>query len=310
MALVPIPSSILDRLGKLIFSFLWGSTHQHKKFHLVDWHLLARPCILGGWGIKHLHCFSLSLRMKNFWYALNSTGIWYHLISSKYMRNMPLHSWLRKKKFCYGATSPIWKGFLKTLPWIGRGILWQVGCGSEIIIGVDPVAGMHSSFTLPAEMREYLADYGISTLDQARNHTSIADGYWFTAEELDLCAEWKSLCNSYINGLEFNRIRLKDSPDSLIWSHSNFVGQISAAKGYECIFVDFVAGVHSPVIDSLWKVNIPLKLVCFCWLLVNGKILTWDHLQRRKIVGPSWCSLYKDNEESTNHLFVEIEPKC
>ena len=36
MALVPIPSSILDKLRKMIFSFLWGSSSKTKKFHLVD----------------------------------------------------------------------------------------------------------------------------------------------------------------------------------------------------------------------------------------------------------------------------------
>ena len=75
MALVPIPSSILDKLKKLIFSFLWGSSAKQKKFHLVDWHLLARPISLGGWGIKHLPSFSLSLRLKSFWNALNNNEI-------------------------------------------------------------------------------------------------------------------------------------------------------------------------------------------------------------------------------------------
>ena len=36
MALVPIPKSILDKLRILIFSFLWGSTPDNKKYHLVD----------------------------------------------------------------------------------------------------------------------------------------------------------------------------------------------------------------------------------------------------------------------------------
>ena len=92
MALVPIPSSILDKLRKLIFSFLWGSSSKHKKFHLVDWHLLARPTSLGGWGIKHLPSFSISLRLKILWITLNNNGIWHQLLSVKYMKKQPLHS--------------------------------------------------------------------------------------------------------------------------------------------------------------------------------------------------------------------------
>ena len=105
-----------------------------------------------------------------------------------------------------------------------------MGNGTYVLIGVDPVVGMGNSFTLPANLRAYLADYGISTLEQARNNTSFAKGYWFTAEELDLCEEWKFHWESYIKGLEYNRIRLKDLRDSLLWSHSNYGGHIKCCK--------------------------------------------------------------------------------
>ena len=77
----------------------------------------------------------------------------------------------------------------KTFHWIGKGILWQVGNGSDIRLGVDPVVGLGNSFFLPDELRSYLEDYGINTLAQARNKTSCAAGYSFTAEELDLCGD-------------------------------------------------------------------------------------------------------------------------
>ena len=48
LSLVPIPASILDKLRKLIFSFLWGSSSKNKKFHLADWQLLARLTSLSG----------------------------------------------------------------------------------------------------------------------------------------------------------------------------------------------------------------------------------------------------------------------
>ena len=94
MALTLIPQSILDKLRRLIFSFLWGSSPKNKKFHLVDWNLLVRLTTMGGWGIKLLTWFSLSLRLKSFLHALNSNGIWYQILSAKYMKKFPLHLWL------------------------------------------------------------------------------------------------------------------------------------------------------------------------------------------------------------------------
>ena len=95
----------------------------------------------------------------------------------------------------------IWKGFLHTLPWLGGGLIWKVGNGRAIRLGLDPIVGQGSSFLLPFDLREYLLDYGICMLDQARNHTSCAQSYWFSAADLDLWGEWKMLWDSYIMGI-------------------------------------------------------------------------------------------------------------
>ena len=90
--------------------------------------------------------------MKSFWHALNSSGIWHQLIAVKYMKNMSLHSWFRGKNFKVWNASIIWRGFLSTLAWIGKGLLWHVGDVSAIRLGADPVVGMGSSFILPREL--------------------------------------------------------------------------------------------------------------------------------------------------------------
>ena len=48
----------------------------------------------------------------------------------------------------------------------------------------------------------------------------------------------------------------------------------------------------------------PSKGKIFTLCTLANKIPTWDHLQKRQIAGPGWCSLCKDNEENTNHLFL------
>ena len=163
---------------------------------------------------------------------------------------------------------------------------------------------MGSSFFLPSDLRAYLEDYGICTLAQARNNTPFASGYWFTADDLDLCGDWKTLWENYVRGLEYNRIRLNDLRDKLLWSHSNFVGPLTAAKGYDCIILNSCLEERNPVIDSLWTLNIPTKIACFIWLLVKGRILTWEQLQSRGFHGPSRCVLCERNSENILHLFL------
>ena len=102
------------------------------------------------------------------------------------MKNLSVQSWCRLKKFRHWNVSLIWMGFIKTLHWIGNGLIWQVGNGSEVRVGADPIVGLGCSYILSDELRTFLEDYGIITLDQAKNH---ATGHWFSAEELDLCED-------------------------------------------------------------------------------------------------------------------------
>ena len=175
----------------------------------------------------------------------------------------------------------IWKGFLHTLPWLGGGLIWKVGNGRAIRLGLDPIVGQGSSFLLPLDLREYLEDYGISTLDQARNLTTFAQNYWFSAADLDLDGDWKTLWENYIVGLEYGRIRISKNFDSLLWSHYQYVGVLTAAQGYECIVSSFCLVGQSQVLDLLWNLKIPKNVCCFIWLMLRNRILTWDQLQRR-----------------------------
>ena len=69
--------------------------------------------------------------------------------------------WLRKKSFSSRNVSLIWRGFLQVLPWMGMHLAWQVGNGDSILLGIDPIVGSHSTFSLPEELRLYLEDLNI-----------------------------------------------------------------------------------------------------------------------------------------------------
>ena len=96
---------------------------------------------------------------------MNNGGIWHQILKAKYMKNMTVHNWCRIKYFRHWDISIIWKGFLETLQWIGKGLIWLVGNGSEVRVGADPIVGLGCSFILSDDLRLYLEDYGICTLN-------------------------------------------------------------------------------------------------------------------------------------------------
>ena len=66
LGLAPILASVLHKLRSIMFGFLWGSTKNNRRYHLVNWKSLSWPKEYEGWGIKNLNWFSIALRLKKF----------------------------------------------------------------------------------------------------------------------------------------------------------------------------------------------------------------------------------------------------
>ena len=107
---------------------------------------------------------------------------------------------------------------------MGYHLAWQVGDGESIFLGVDPIVGLHTSFSLPENLRSYLEDLDISTLSQAHNSLPNAQSYWYTIDDLDLGGTYKQAWNVYIEGLLCGGIRLSERPDALVWDYNNKKG--------------------------------------------------------------------------------------
>ena len=129
------PKSILNLLRRAIFSFLWGSSEDHQKIHLVCWKTVSAPIEYGGWDIKNLELFGISLRLKSMWQLLMGNGISSRIITHKYIKNIPLVEWIRARKFNVSGTSYFWNGFIRIVSWITGQLGWKVGNGSNIRLG-------------------------------------------------------------------------------------------------------------------------------------------------------------------------------
>ena len=101
--------------------------------------------------------------------VLNNNGLWHQVLISKYLKNISIVSWLRKKNFSNRHVSVFWKGFIHTLPWIGKFLAWHVGNGMDIQLGIDPIIGTQSCPELRSDFRDYLKDLGITNLSQENN---------------------------------------------------------------------------------------------------------------------------------------------
>ena len=101
--------------------------------------------------------------------VLQNDCLWHQVLINKYLKNISLVDWIQGKKFISHGGSVIWSGFLQTLPWLGRGLAWQVGSGNNILLGIDPIVGASNSLSLPTRLLAYPADLEITTLSSACN---------------------------------------------------------------------------------------------------------------------------------------------
>ena len=185
---------------------------------------------------------------------------------------------------------------------MGLHLAWQVGNGENILLGIDPIVGFRSSYSLPEDLRSYLEDLNVCSLAQARNTLS-SRSYWYTLEDLDIGGSYSTIWNNYIESLIGAGIRLSNSSDDLVWTYKKNAGSITAKAVYDCIVFSHSPPAPSPAESSLWNRALPNKISCFIWLSIRNRILTWENLQKRGYHGHGICVLCCKDEETVEHLF-------
>lgn len=100
--------------------------------------------------------------------------------------------------------------------------------------------------------------------------------------------------------------------DKLLWKHSSS-GEYSVKKAYNLQLKDHFQDSHSQlrpcqippeVWNLIWKVKVPHKVNLFVWKLLHDRLPTLLALKNRGIPTDSTCTMCKEEEESTSHLFL------
>ena len=152
------------------------------------WETVSAPIEYGGWDIKNLEWFGISLRLKSMWQLLMGNGIWSRIITHKYIKNRPLEEWIRAQNFNVFGSSYFWNGFIRIVSWITGQLGWKVGNGLNIWLVAYPIASLNTQYLLSEDLRDYLTDLGITKLAQAQNLDTCGHdcNRWYIASDLYL----------------------------------------------------------------------------------------------------------------------------
>jgi len=215
-----------------------------------------------------------------------------------------VYDWIQKDVFTASNASIVWNGLLDVIPFIKPCLYWRIGDGSRIRIGIDRFVGGGEDFLLSDSLINTLHEKGYCTLNHIKSCTGHTGSQWISASALRLVGvhilEW----SHYLNALKRMGISLSHRDDALVWIHNKTSGCITVKSAYDHIFNPSNLQVRWWG-RAIWKCSAPLKIICFIWLALHDRILTWSNLIKRGWQGPGICLFCSSDEESSLHIFVQ-----
>ena len=152
---------------------------------------------------------------------------------------------------------------------IGDFLVWKVGNGADVHIGLDPWVGWKWQQSLPSHLIDilhsasffFLKDFGSSTVSH------LMEQGWLNAEALGLVEAQDIISwTGYLAILKYSHIRLKNEADVLVWNQSKS-GKYSPKDGYLHLIMEKHEMEIAWCWRMIWKLKCPLKSKIFCWFL-------------------------------------------
>jgi hypothetical protein len=215
-SLASVPQSILHRLRKLLFNFLWNGNVDSSHYHLCHWETLTHPKSYGGWGLRNIFSFSKSLAASTFWRVLTKQVLWQKVLKEKYFSFMTVKNWLRSATFQNSLASKIWNSLLKAIPLITNWLSWNPGTGHHVALGREKILGLGTD--------SYLSNSLINALSQ--KHVSVLAQVWKPQEHDTLVSTWYIGSEFELTGnlaKEWDRFKHWEFPYSIM--NMNLFGQ-------------------------------------------------------------------------------------
>jgi hypothetical protein len=185
----------------------------------VRWERIAVLKALGGWGLKNIFLFSKALAAKCSWCLIKTSSLWTRVVYQKYIVPLTTLEWIRDPNKNTSGISIIWKVVIKAFDLIGNSLVWRVGSGRLVRLGLDPWAGSKRGHLLNVGTRIRLEHGGFFNLAQVGDptQTTIWHQGWMSGQRLGLLDEDLIHWDIYLQALREASIRLVDREDELLW---------------------------------------------------------------------------------------------
>lgn len=273
MHIFSIPQAIIKQIESIVSKFLWHGFGNRRRIPLAGLNLISRLVKKGGWGILDFRSFNLALLAVSLQHIFGEQGLWQSIIQKIYICHSHLEEWIRVGATSKSDKSASWRSLGTAIPWLESNLRWAVGNGQTVLVALDAIKGMRSSYSSSAPVIYALKQRGFSKLASIGRgpQAPLSNPTWSHAWEIGLPAHLGAEWETYRANLSQVAISVCYGLDKLGWGGHIMDGRIAAFKVYEYITsgVNFLP--HAGLSAHLWTWDVPLKLLCFSWFIIYNR---------------------------------------
>ena len=317
------PKKVLRELEKIQRNFLWGGNEEQKKISWVKWSQVCKPKCEGGLGVKNLYLFNLALLAKWRWRLLDGTHttLWKSVLVERYGYDRPwfgqplTSSATRNSSLWWRDLALLGKDSSIGSDWFKEVVKKRIGNGSSVKFWLDTWIGTEPLAVLfPTVMAAHgvpdatVADMGVWTVLGWKWKWCISGLHTVFVADMDASVE--GVLTDFVEFFQGVQLQANEQ-DAWVWTVDKPRG-FTVKSCYSWlnnrVLVTDVSNEESVIsaCKSLWKSDIPSKVLVFCWRLLLRKLPTRENLFIRKII-PSIqdakCVFCRSETESIDHLF-------
>ncbi|CAA7042576.1 unnamed protein product [Microthlaspi erraticum] len=290
MSTISLPKSTLNSLDKASRSFLWGSTTEQRKLHLLSWRKVCQPKRAGGLGIRLSSDMNKALLAKIGWRLLhNVDSLWARVLRSKYKVKEPHdQSWLVTK----GTWSSTWRSVALGLREIVMpGLSWIVGDGKHVKFWMN-------RWLVEKPLREVALLPLANETEEVRVCDLWRNGTGWLVEQLEslltssVILQLQSVVIDNVTGAK-DRISWGERPDGRFTvgsAHAFFTRDNTPRQDLGAVFT------------RVWRVVVPERVRTFIWLGVHQVLMTNSERQRRHLSTSGVCQVCRGGDETILHV--------
>eukprot|EP00253_Pinus_taeda_P033403 PITA_33403 len=272
LSIIAAPKGACPKIKELYTKFIWGGPNQQRKWALVSWKHLSKRKEEGGLGLRDPERLNRVLGAKLWWRWMRGRNeLWKRIWTHKYNMPRTTEEILRVEETPKGSS--IWNLESQNRSIINSHAFWEIRGGRNARFWEEGWQQRDRLTNIPN-----LLNIQQKSLREGRRYV---EDYWREGESEGIWRKWRKPEEWMEN---ITRDQQKE-----------YEKEVESRKIKERVEIN-------PEWKTIWEGKWWPKIALFAWLVGKERILTWDNIQKRGLLGPSKCSLCNKENETQNHI--------